>query len=79
MVELYFRNSYDEIKYITKCTEDMVLTEINKFVESKNKEKTGKKFKIYYYRKWEEPDGTTWYDVGSHTEFFYTRKVVEYG
>ena len=26
-------------------------------------------FKIYYYRMWND-NGNTWYDVGSHSEFF---------
>ena len=27
-------------------------------------------FKHYYTRCWCDKDGNTWYDVGSHTEFF---------
>ena len=29
------------------------------------------RFKSYYIRTWSEND-KTWYDVGSHSEFFYT-------
>lgn len=31
-------------------------------------------FKIYYIRSWQEEDGSTKFDVGSHTEFFVFRE-----
>ena len=31
-------------------------------------------YQSYYVRQWEE-DGKHWYDVGSHTEFFFTKEI----
>ena len=28
-----------------------------------------------YVREWDDEDGKHWYDVGSHTEFFYTEEI----
>ena len=33
-------------------------------------------YKVPYWRVWEE-DGKKWYDVGSHTEFFYIQEIEE--
>jgi hypothetical protein len=35
----------------------------NKFLDDHN-------YKSYYTRMWKDEQGNTWYDVGSHTEFF---------
>ena len=29
-------------------------------------------YKAPYVREWDDEDGKHWYDVGSHSEFFYT-------
>lgn len=31
-------------------------------------------YTIYHVREWEE-DGRHWYDVGSHSEFFFTEEI----
>ena len=36
------------------------------------------KYEIPYVRMWNR-DGETWFDVGSHTEFFYTDREVYHG
>ena len=63
-MKLYFRNSKGEKKIIgdkLKTKKDVLLC-INTFLSDHN-------FKSYYMRTWYE-DGYTWFDVGSHTEFF---------
>ena len=66
MVKLFFENSYEESIFIIDCLESEVLSHISNFVYNKNPN-----FKIYYTRIWKDSD-KTWYDVGSHSEFFYT-------
>lgn len=43
---------------------------MKKFCDERN-------FKIYYYRKWSQ-DGESWFDVGSHTEFFLVRPEIPF-
>ena len=71
-MKLYFENSYGESRVIAECqTEEDVSREIKKFIDNANKGKPkDKKFKSYYTRTWDD-DGKRWYDVGSHTEYFY--------
>jgi len=45
------------------------MEEINKFIAYCNKGRK-KPFKPPYVRTWED-DGKKWYDVGSHSEYFY--------
>lgn len=81
MVNLYFNDSNGNDRLITVCDEKLVMQYIHNFINEcnrKNAEKGAKTFKSYYTRTWTDPDGKTWYDVGSHTEFFWT-KEVEYG
>ena len=76
MVELYFRPSMGDDRLITTCDESNVMKYIHSYINScnaKNREKGCKEFKSYYTRSWSDSDGITWYDVGSHSEFFYTK------
>ena len=60
---LYFENSWGQRRPLaTNLTEKQVMELIYEFCEARN-------FKIYYVRHWTQ-NGETWYDVGSHTEFF---------
>lgn len=73
---LWFENSYGDARIVAQCkTTDEVYKAINKFIKDANarKPKGAQPFKSYYMRTWEQ-DGKTWYDVGSHTEFFFTTK-----
>lgn len=72
MVNVYFKRSNGERILIGSCEKDMqeCLKIINKYLENYPN------FKSYYTRIWTEPDDklwhcpVTWFDVGSHTEFF---------
>jgi len=68
---LWFENRFGDARQIARCdtTED-VYRSINDFINQAN---VGRKnpFKSYYIRTWKQ-DGKTWYDVGSHSEFFFT-------
>lgn len=63
-MNLYFRNSYGDKRLIASHLqlEKEIWGHIQKFLDDHN-------FKSYYTRVWYN-DGYTWYDVGSHTEFF---------
>lgn len=63
-MKLIFRNEYRGTSQLLGeyNTHQECIREIYKFCEDKN-------FKIYYMRSWIE-NGVTWYDVGSHAEFF---------
>lgn len=64
-MNLYFRDSYGLKRLIATNLqlEEEVLVHIQKFLDDHN-------FKSYYTRVWYS-NGYTWYDVGSHTEFFF--------
>ena len=67
-MNLYFRDSNNNKRLIAsniKTTED-VFEYIQAFLDEHN-------FKSYYTRTW-YANGYTWYDVGSHTEFFLVDK-----
>ena len=65
-MKLYFENSYGEERVIAEVADEKeAFKEIHKFCEERN-------FKIYYTRSWKTASGRTKYDVGSHSEFFYT-------
>lgn len=76
-MDLYFRPSIGDDKKIATCKDGSdIIYAINVFIDEcnvKNEEKGLKKFKSYYIRTWQEED-ITWYDVGSHSEFFYTKE-----
>lgn len=76
-MKLYFENTYGQSRQIAECaTEKEIIQHIHKFIEecNKNKPRTNQ-FKSHYTRVWFEP-GKTWYDVGSHTEFFWVDKEL---
>lgn len=77
---LYFKNSRGIMREIAQISDDLTVSEarneairhIYQFCDERN-------FKIYYVRIWNtEQDGKpmTKFDVGSHTEFFYTDRIV---
>ena len=71
---LWFENQFGEARQIAHCeSKEDVYRSIDDFIAQANarKSKGSKPFKSYYVRSWEQ-DGKTWYDVGSHVEFFYT-------
>ncbi len=53
-------NNYRQIGQAETLEEALII--IKKFLDDHN-------YKSYYTRRWEK-DGVTWFDVGSHTEFF---------
>ena len=63
-MNLYFRDSHGEKRLMASDlqSKEEVWEHIQKFLDDHN-------FKSYYTRMW-YADGYTWYDVGSHTEFF---------
>lgn len=64
-MKLYFLNSYNEIKLIADnlSSKEECSLAIKKFLDEHN-------FKSYYTRTWIDENNITWYDVGSHSEFF---------
>lgn len=66
-MKLYFENRFGEKRLLGKYkTENGAIRRINRFCEEHN-------FKIYYMRI-TETEEYKWYDVGSHSEFFYLYK-----
>lgn len=67
-MNLYFRDSYNNKRLIAPNLEleKEIWEHIQKFLDEHN-------FKSYYTRVWYK-EGYTWYDVGSHTEFFLVDK-----
>ena len=63
-MKVYFENSKGKRRVIGENvnTEQEVMKIIQDFLNEHN-------YKSYYTRTWHE-DGWTWFDVGSHTEFF---------
>lgn len=63
-MNLYFKDSYGNKRLIAPNLqlEKEIWVHIQKFLDDHN-------YKSYYTRMWYN-DGYTWYDVGSHTEFF---------
>ena len=73
---LWFENRLGDARKIAHCeNKDDVYRSINDFIKQANaaKPKGSTPFKSYYIRTWEQ-DNKTWYDVGSHSEFFFTTK-----
>ena len=71
---LWFENQFGDARQIAHCeTQDEVYRSIDEFIKQANerKPKGSTPFKSYYIRTWKQ-NGKTWYDVGSHVEFFYT-------
>ena len=62
-MNVYFRDSYNRNKLLkSNVSKEDVWGIIQEFLDDHH-------FKSYYTRAWYE-DGYTWYDVGSHTEYF---------
>ncbi len=78
MVKLYFSDRYENDTFITVCRKTLVIRAINNFINECNQNKVHK-FIIHYIRTWTDPKNNkiTWYDVGSHSEFFYTIEVED--
>jgi len=80
---LYFENRYGDRREIARCKNSKeVHTAIDAFIRTCNKGKPeDKKFKVHYTRTWTDFDeqfkeNVTWYDVGSHSEFFLLKGVL---
>jgi len=71
-MKLYFEDTNETSRLIAEChTEKEIMQAITNFIENCNKHKPkDKQFKSYYTRTWED-NGKKWYDVGSHSEFFW--------
>lgn len=71
-MKLYFQRSNGEYRKLSDfATKENVGGMIDNFVKAHN-------YESYYTRSWEDDDNQTWYDVGSHTEFFVlTNKDLE--
>lgn len=67
-MELYFRDSYDSLRFVKTIERDNAMSEIAKYIHKLNSE-----YKIPYYRIYTTPEGVTVFDVGSHSEFFELR------
>ena len=63
-MNVYFRDSYGEKRLLAKDvpTKEVAWRHMQSFMDAHD-------FKCHYTRIWFE-DGYTWFDVGSHTEFF---------
>lgn len=76
-MKLYFENAYGDSRLIAECSnESEIYVNIHNFIKecNKNKPKTNQ-FTSYYTRTWTE-NGKTWYDVGSHSEYFWVDKEL---
>lgn len=78
MVKLYFSDRYENDTLITTCSAEHVIKHIQNFINKCNEGKVYP-FVMHYYRTWkdENNDKKIWYDVGSHSEFFYTIEVED--
>lgn len=69
-MNVYFRNSKGERRLLKKNvrTKESAIKIMQDFMDDHN-------FKSYYTRIWyDKDDGYTWFDVGSHSEFFLVDK-----
>lgn len=63
MKKIYFEDRYGERRLIgARDTDEGVWQVINNFLAQH-------RYKVPYVRSWTDDEGT-WYDVGSHSEFF---------
>lgn len=63
-MKLYFQNSQGKLRVIAEPTSDKECNAaIKQFLDEHG-------FKSYYTRTWTDKRNNTWFDVGSHTEFF---------
>ena len=64
-MRLYFANRFDERRLIGEPkTKQQAMKIITDFCKAHD-------YSFIYVRTWEDDDGATVYDVGSHSEFFY--------
>ena len=78
MVELYFSDRYENDTLIAVCSAEHVIKHIQNFINKCNEGKVHP-FVMHYCRTWKDKnnDKKIWYDVGSHSEFFYTIEVED--
>lgn len=78
MVELYFSDRFENDTLIATCPAGHVMKHIQDFINKCN-EGRPIPFVMYYHRTWRDGsnDKKIWYDVGSHSEFFYTIEVED--
>lgn len=78
-MKLWFENHLGIERQIADCdTWKDVCEMIQAFIDQCNENKPDtKRFKSYYMRVWQTPDGRTKIDVGSHTEFFYWEGKID--
>lgn len=70
MREVYFKNRKgNEILLGAAADEENAWGMIKDFMSDRD-------YKCHYVRQWADNE-RTWYDVGSHTEFFFTTEVEE--
>lgn len=66
-MKIYFENSYGERRLLAeRDNQDGVWQVISNFLAQH-------KYRAHYIRSWTDDEGT-WYDVGSHSEFFVVTK-----
>jgi hypothetical protein len=68
MINVWFQDSKEKEKIIGQAKDkNDIFNVINKFLNEHN-------FRSYYIRTWYDPETKrTWYDVGSHVEFFFVK------
>ena len=66
MRKLYFQHSDGSYEYICDIGQDDMIVS----VALDDLYKRNPKYQSYYQRVWTDDDGSTWIDVGSHTEFY---------
>ena len=79
-MNLYFQNSQGKMRVIAKISDDISIEEARAEVAKQIRQFCDQRhFKIYYTRVWNAVvDGIpmTQFDVGSHTEFFFTDQIL---
>lgn len=78
MVNLYFSDRFENDTLIATCPAGHVMKHIQDFINKCN-EGRPIPFVMYQHRTLRDEfnDKKTWYDVGSHSEFFYTIEVED--
>lgn len=67
-MNVYFENSKRKIQFLGNVKNNKMAWELIYAFLNEHK------YKPYYVREWDDENGKHWYDVGSHTEFFYTEE-----
>lgn len=71
MFEVYFEASNKNKRLLDKVNTTI---EVSKVIQDFLKDHN---FKSYYWRYWRTPEGDTYVDVGSHTEFFVIKEIKD--